>query len=454
MSVTDLSDITEMLTWLIDTGIQALDGWPSATSSSVSPLPPDVLVSAGPDLALYLYHLAEDATFKNPAPNAGGPASRPLALNLYYQLTAQVGETTDSALRAQQLMGAAVRVLHNFPIITDSTTLTDVTGVAIPVLNQYNLDGRGNRLRITLRPVPVDDAVNYWTPGAAPLRLAAYYQVSVVLLDAEPDPSVVSRVLSYTSSAFATGAPILTGSSADLSIVVADADADDASTVKVQPAAVTLGERFELTGTSLSGTSTTLQLRDDRGSKTVDPGTWAVVASGTKVWATVSSAFGDEELIPGMWNASVIVTSTRSVGGTRRAVTHTSNETPIVIAPYLDPVQDDGPTLGTHARGDTITLTGWVFMDPNDYPDDPDDDVMPDIPTDPNDPRSVKLYVGGTLITIYNSASGHAMAAGEMVVTDPTTLDLILPTDLDPGYYPVRVIVRGASSAPQWMRLT
>jgi len=454
MSVTDLSDITEMLTWLIDTGIQALDGWPSSSSSSVSPLPPDVLVSSGPDLALYLYHLAEDATFKNPPPNPGGPASRPLALNLYYQLTAQVGETSDSALRAQQLMGAAVRVLHNFPIITDSTTLTDSDGTAIPVLNQYGLAGRGNRLRITLRPVPVDDAVNYWTPGAAPLRLAAYYQVSVVLLDAEPDPSVVSRVLSYTSSAFATGAPMLTGSSAELSIVVGDADADDASTIKVQPAQATLGGRFELSGTSLSGTSTTLRLRDDRGSKTVDPGTWAVVASGTKVWATVSSALEDEELIPGMWNASVVVTSTRSVGGTRRTVTHTSNETPIVIAPYLDPVQDDGPTLGTYARGATISLTGWVFKDPNDDPDLPDDDVLPDIPTDENDPRSVKLYIGGTLMTIYDSTSGDPMVAGEMVVTSITQLDLILPTDLDPGLHQVRVVVRGASSAPQWMELT
>ena len=236
----------------------------------------------GTDLGLYLYHVAEDPHYKNPPPEGGGPAHRPLALNLYYQLTAQVGDVEANAYRAQLLMGAAVRVLHDFPLIVDSTTtLVASDGAEQSVLSQRALQGRGNRIRITLRPVPVDDAVDYWTAGDAPLRLAAYYQVSVIVLDSEPPPTVAPRVLTYGSGVFATGAPMLTGSRAVLSIVVGrDAVA---SQVTAQPAQVSIGERFELIGTALTGTGTTVRLRDERGARTVDASGWAVVATAERV---------------------------------------------------------------------------------------------------------------------------------------------------------------------------
>jgi hypothetical protein len=137
MAVFDLAQITQTLIFVLETGIPALDGWPVLAGPSVSPLPPDRLVNAGTDLGLYLYHVAEDAHYKNPPPQGGGPANRPLALNLYYQLTAQVGDARADAFRAQLLMGAAVRVLHDFPLIVDSTTLVDSGGAEHNILSQH-----------------------------------------------------------------------------------------------------------------------------------------------------------------------------------------------------------------------------------------------------------------------------------------------------------------------------
>ena len=437
MAVFDLSHITQTLVWVLETGIPALDLWPAMVVPSVSPLPPDRMVNAGTDLGLYLYHVAEDPHYKNPPPEGGGPAHHPLALNLYYQLTAQVGDVEADAYRAQLLMGAAVRVLHDFPLIVDSTTLVDSDGTEHNVLSQQGLQGRGNRIRITLRPVPVDDAVDYWTAGDAPLRLAAYYQVSVIVLDSEPPLTVAQRVLTYGSGVFATGAPMLTGSRAVLSIVVGrDATA---SQVTVQPAQVSIGERFELIGTALTGTGTTVRLRDERGARTVDASGWAVVATAERVFATPTPALADGDLLPGTWSASVAVTKTIAVGRSSRVMTHSSNETPIVIAPRLDATSATGPTLGSAAAGSAVTWTGWLFQ-------------HADIASDDNDPRAVHVYVDERALALHIEG---AFEAGEFIVTDATTLDVILPADLAPGsVVAVRVGVRGAWSAPQWLGIT
>lgn len=426
MAVVALSDVTETLMWLVRTGIETYDGWPTGLPFDISPLPPDRLRETGPNLGLYLYHLSEDAAFRNPPPTGGGPDTRPLALNLYYQLTCQVGELDGDALRAQRLLGCAIKVLHDFPLIIDSTTIVDAGGVTQTILAQHTLLGRSNRIAITLRPVPVDDAVDYWTAGEAPLRLAAYYQVSVIFLEETPDPSTTSPVLSYGSGVFATGSPFLTGSRTRLSIVVArDAFA---TSVQVQPAQVSIGDRLELEGSSLTGTTTTLQLRDEGLPRPVDAGLWAVVATTGRIYATPTRALGDADLVPGLWNASVLVRRDVSVAGVSRSIDHASNETPILITPRLDPLAAVGPTLGTAAPGAVVIWTGWLFAHAR-------------IPTEVRDPGALRVYVAGQLVD-----------PADVVIVDPFTLQVTLPATLASGsVVTVQVAARGAFSAPQWM---
>jgi hypothetical protein len=435
MAIFDLSKITEALIWILETRIPALDGWAPGVTATVSPLPPDRLRDAATDLGLYLYHLTEDPAYKNPPPTGSGNAGQPVALNLYYQLTAQVGSNVNDAYRAQLLMGAAVRVLHEFALIHDGTLLTDATGTQIPILAHRLLAGRDNRIRITLRPVPVDDAVDYWTAGEAPLRLAAYYQVSVILLESEPPRTVPGKVLSFGSGVFATSAPALSGSRAILSVVVGRDSVPSA--VPVQPAQVTLGETFELQGSSLAGVATTLSLRDERGGAVVVEGSaWAVVASQERVLATPSPALGTQDLVPGIYSAAVVVTRRQRVGTSERSIQHSSNETPIVIAPRLDVISATGPTLGSSSAGALVSWSGWRF-------------VHESIPADSRDPRAVRLYVGDRLL----NAVTLAPQPGEFRIVDAGTLEVRLPSDLSAGLWLVRVGVRGVFGAPRWLEV-
>lgn len=429
MAVVELSAVTETLIWLMRTGIETSEGWSPMLPFEVSPLPPDRLRDSGTNLGFYLYHLAEDAHFKNPPPSGGGAETRPIALNLYYQLTCQVGELDGDALRAQRLIGCAVKVLHDFPVISDGTTIVDAFGNPQTVLAQHDLLGRGNRIAITLRPVPPDDAVDYWTAGEAPLRLAAYYQVSVIFLEHTPEPTSASPVLTYGSGVFATGAPWLASSRATLSVVVARDPF--AASVRVQPAQVSLGDRFELEGSSLTGTSTSLQLRDEDGVRRADPAAWGIVATPGRVYATPSPALGAADLLPGTWQVSVGVQRSVPVGGATRSIEHTSNEMPMVITPRLDPLAPVGPTLGSAAPGAVVVWNGWLFEHER-------------IPTEPSDPGSLRLYIGE-----------HIVGSPDLVIVDASTLQVTLPSTLVPGtVVPVRVAVRGAVSAPRWLEVT
>ncbi len=428
MAVFDMSDVTRTLIWVLETGVPALPDWPGLVGVNVSPLPPDRLQTTN-DLGFYLYHLTEDPHYKN-LPGEE-PAEKAMALNLYYQLTAAVGAEQDDAYRAQLLMGGAVRVLHDFPLITDTSELYDSAGVAHSILAQRNLNRRGNRIRTTLRPVPVDDSVDYWTAGEAPLRLAAYYQVSVILLDSAPAARAAPRVLSYASPVFATGAPLVSGSSALVELVVGRDT--NRSRVRVEPAEVTLGERFELQGSGFAGEGIELRLRDHRGAHAVDASAWAVVAQASRVEATVAEGLGDTSLIPGNWNASVSVS--KRVGSAPDAlIRHASNDAPIRIVPRLDATSPVGPSLGSAAPGALLAMTGWLFE-------------HADIPVAEDDPDAVQLYFDDRRL-------GRGANPGEFTITGASSLSVRLPLDVASNrLLLVRVAVRGAWSAPRWLEV-
>ena len=322
-----------------------------------------------------------------------------------------------------------------------------------PVLQQFGLHGRQNRFRIVLRPVPSDDAVDYWTAGEAPLRMAAYYQVSVVMIESEPAVTASSPVLEYGSGIFATGAPTLTGSRSTASIFVGD-EATPRS-IPLTPAQVTLRESFpaiapgfehgdaafELEGGALTGEGTALRLHGDHGAFDVDAAAWGLVAGADRVFATVAPWMGSAPTMPGTWSASVLVRKTVRIGSSVRTVVNPSNETPLLIAPRLDPVAATGPMLGEVSKAAAFTLNGSGFQGTPDYP----------IPTDPADPRSVRLRVGA--VELENLVTG-AVAAGQFRVVDETTLEAFLPADLpELSLQPVSVSVSGASSMPLWLRV-
>ena len=91
----------------------------------------------------------------------------PMGLNLYYQLTSHSHTQDDPGIfKEHLLMGLAMKALKDYPVIDDST---EIGGLKVfPV----DLQGTDNRFRITLQPIPPNEAVNYWSPGKLPIRLA------------------------------------------------------------------------------------------------------------------------------------------------------------------------------------------------------------------------------------------------------------------------------------------
>ena len=68
------------------------------------------------------------------------------------------------------------------------------------------------RFSISLLPITYNEAILFWTAGESPMKLSAYYELSVVFLEPAPPVSLPGRVLAYGVNVFTEGAPQIIGS--------------------------------------------------------------------------------------------------------------------------------------------------------------------------------------------------------------------------------------------------
>ncbi len=142
-----------------------------------------------PRINLFLFRVTENHYYKNQEiPGHGHPAAfgrPPLSLDLHFLLTAfgtsSEGDSgfTNETL-AHYLLGSAMRVLHDYPIITEEL----VTGGGQPVLD-LNLRGQFELVKLYLEPLSLEDLTKVWTALTVPYRLSAGYAVSVVQIESQ-----------------------------------------------------------------------------------------------------------------------------------------------------------------------------------------------------------------------------------------------------------------------------
>jgi len=423
MALLDLSLVTRALILLVEESVAASPAWLPRPRPTVSPQPPDRL--AADALGVYLYHMVEDPALKGlPATGSGHPAVRytPMGLNLYYQLATGVAEDDAGAFQSQLLLGLAVKALHDFPFLNDGTELSGVN-----IFQNLGLDGEDNRFHLTLQPIPPTEAVSFWTAGTAPLRLAAYYQASVVLLEPESPTAKAGRVFTYGIHSFVTGAPRLEASENRLSFTIPGIAATQEVTLK--PAEVPLGSPLTLRGTDLAGDETLLVLEHpDWAEPGVADPAWGVIAAPNRLLATVRETIDGTAVLPGLYSAAARVSRTKEMpDGSTRTFTQTSNRVPVTLTPRVDtplPVPD-----GTGV----FTVTGATFEHPSLAPED------------------VEVYLGPEILT---PGTAGALAPGEYAVVDANTLEARLPGGLASGsFLPFRLVVRRAESAPAWVEV-
>ncbi len=430
MALLNISLVTQALTTLISEYFRASPAW-GATAPTVSPQPPNLLT--GDSIGLYLYHIAEDAHYKNlPALGNDTPPVRytPMGLNLFYQLTAR--STSEDSLLEQQMMGIAIKALRDYPIIDDATAIDGTS------IYPADLQGDNNRLRIVLQPVAHHDAVSYWTAGSSPLRLAAYYQVSVALLEPEESKSRAGRVLAYGIQTFVNGAPRIDSSQSTMSFLIPGTLATQNLTLQpAQAPSVKTGlppndpaiekSRIKFKGAGFTGERTSLLLCHQRWSDPVDvTASWSLAATAIELSSVAQEKANGNDVIPGVYAVIAKVTRKLATPSGTQDIEHRSNACPFTITPRIDSV---APPDAVHK----VVITGYLFR-------------HADIPT-----GGVQVYVGQIRLAL---SSGGPLASGEFTIDSTSQITVQLPTTLEPGKnYPLRIFVNGAESSPQWIKM-
>src|SRR5437660_3453496 len=133
---------------------------------STPPSEDETQTAEPPRVNLFLYRTTENGALKNQMiPGQGHPSEYghpPLSLVLHYLLTAY--GTTEDADQANEtlahfLLGSAMRVLHDYPVITDS--LTTLHAPPTQILHA-SLRGEFERIKICLDPISLEDLSKVW----------------------------------------------------------------------------------------------------------------------------------------------------------------------------------------------------------------------------------------------------------------------------------------------------
>jgi len=219
-------------------------------TAEITLAPPDVKVDSvtGRRLNLYLYHVSENPYLKNQEIlGEGNPAAYghpPLSMDLRYICTA-FGTTEngqDADIEAQRILGDAMRVLHDTPVITADLVEEKKPAPKPPILDP-SLIGEFEQVKVTWQPAGLDEISKVWT--ALPnvnFRRSVLYEVSVVQVQSKRPRSIGLPVKSRVVYALPLRTPVI-------------------QQIFHQPpianqvvAAVEEGETLRLVGTSLRGT--------------------------------------------------------------------------------------------------------------------------------------------------------------------------------------------------------
>lgn len=420
LGVLDLSVITDTLISMLGDCISTTLLW--QTEGSPATVPPTIKVSGSQpeavhkdghcQLSLYLLHICQDK-FQRNSPVMGSRSSmipqQPLALDLYYLLSAHAGK--DYTLE-QQAMSIALRCFYNSPIIK-----TVVQGNA------------HQEFTLSMEVDSVDELSRLWQALLTPLRLSVLYKVSVIFITPDaPATRSAPPVTKIDLSVLPASLPSVSGTLRTVTFAAPDNTAaqHDIRTFNQVPATVAAGQSFLLQGNGLNqDTSHRVYLLTLDGTEYDVTGTWLVsgpppASPATQVALQLPNAIGSPPDTPQAGVYQLRVGSDQASGD---ATTIRSNTTPFSIAARVDaPAPTAAPFLTP--VGGLFTLSGAGFI---------------------ADKTEVILN------TLPLSATSGSPSAGKFNVNaGGTSITFKLPTNMTPGQYTVRIQVNQVESAPAW----
>jgi Pvc16 N-terminal domain len=170
----------------------------------VTVAPPGVSVAtvSGKRVNLFLYKLAENGFLKNQEiPGRGHPSgygNPPLSLDLHYLVSVldpddTQGMTDTAEIESQEILGDAMRVLHDFAIV-DSGLLKQRLTPAGPILDPLLLT-EFEKVKLSLSPIGLEELTDVWSALSADFRLSVAYEVCVVQIESTRERQAVLPVL-------------------------------------------------------------------------------------------------------------------------------------------------------------------------------------------------------------------------------------------------------------------
>ena len=433
MAVVNIKYITQAIITFLNEGFKV--HFPSS-DKNISPNSPSKDGENG--LYFYLFHIQESPHHKNiPSPGMDHPPIRfaPMGLHLYYQLTANFNnqEGNMDAYQEQEMMGVAMKLLHDYPEINDKTTINglNIFNLVDALTPPFGLKDRQNRIKISLLPVNYSDSVHYWTAGSSAMRLSAYYEVSMVFLEPEPPTSYAGRVLQYGTFLFPEGAARITASHNKLSFPVPPSN--EIRSVDIQPAQAPFGNDIGFYGTGFQGDQLELILFRPGWDKPCVASGWNLrIENGNKITVTVqeqavekgSNPVVNRDVLPGIYTAQVQVSRRRTLpNGEIRAFESSSNQFPFTITPKITGIT--GPV------GSIFTVKGHIFQHAE------------------LEAKEIMVLVGDIQLLRDN-----ALGPGTFSTPSADTLQFNPPPGLSSGdILPLRIIISGAESPPRWITL-
>ena len=465
MPLLDLSQATLAIRRLLELNIPLLEPG-LAGSLTVATGPPDLTQGGDHVLGLYCYHVSPDAGNRFRPRQASGPrpiATSPLTLVLNYILTAHTFTGNEfNALTEQRLLGYAMKTLHDFPVIDDTTRVDG--SIVMP----DEIRGLGNSFSITQLHVTPGEALNYWASGTqATVKPSCYYEVASAELQAEPPDRLPGIVLQLGSYVFPKSSPAIAESRSQLTFVrPASAGGGDSSLtasparVGPVPGAPPPTNVFSLVGRGLAGgNDRQLLLAHPFWARQFPGGVvpldvalntalgWEVAIEDDEVVITVGDMIRGEppggpptvdfELYPGLYTAAWEIRRAFPGDGSTDWVRERSNAVPVIVYPRITGSVRD---IGT---GEVTLSLGGAWLLTRGRPIPPDPTLAPEL--------AIDLSVDGRAYRLVPGAA--PTGPGTFAIADHALTYAPNPEEDGSGDHSVRLVVDGADSQPFWVAI-
>jgi|WetSurSiteA1Bulk_404760.scaffolds.fasta_scaffold00963_7 hypothetical protein len=341
---------------------------------------------------LFLYQTTINAAWRNMdmpgLVKPGETGQPPLALNLYYLITAY-GED-DKEIFSHLLLGQAMSVLHDHPIL-DPTEIADALASA-------GLQDQIERVRITSQPMSLDEISKLWMVFQTQYRISSAYQVEVVLIESK---QTIKAAL-----------PVLRRGSEDQGVTVLAASLPTITEINLpnSQTSARLNDELIIKGTHLDTEGMRVRFSNLR---LKDPIEITPTSNGDETQLRVRlSDLPDAliKLVPGFYTVALVVESP----GLPK---WTTNEVPFALAPTITVA----PNV-QRAGNFSLTLTSSPRISENQ--------------------RVILLFGDGRQIEVQST-----MLSNPADNSKPTTLTIEVP-NAKQGTYVVRLRVDGADSMP------